>query len=275
MKIITKKRVFLMIAGIILTIFLIHLFFYLVPDKTIEMKKVTFTSSHLPADMNGYQVAFVTDIHIISDKDLNDTVEKINEWKPDLLTIGGDFSYDHAKMDRALELLSKVNASDGIYGVEGNHDVHETLFASMEKYGITPLSNNGLYIRKNFYLAGVEDLWNRNADIAMAASEAKEDDFVLLLAHNPDVTMKQNTSNIDLTLSGHTHGGHVTFFGLWAPALTRNKVITGYGQRFKSGWAESRDGTSVYVSRGIGTFERTPRVFARQQVVLFTLRNGQ
>ncbi len=107
----------------------------------------------------------------------------------------------------------------------------------------------------------------------MATTESKRDDFVLLLAHNPDITMRQDTSNVDLTLSGHTHGGHVTFFGLWAPALTWNTVITDYGQRFMSGWAESRDGTPVYVSRGTGTFERTPRVFARPQVILFTLQS--
>ena len=79
---------------------------------------------------------------------------------------------------------------------------------------------------------------------------------------------------VDLALSGHTHGGQAAFLGVWAPALALRKSITDYGQRFMSRWAESRDGVDVYVSNGAGTFSDVPRMFARPQVILLTLRTG-
>jgi predicted MPP superfamily phosphohydrolase len=82
--------------------------------------------------------------------------------------------------------------------------------------------------------------------------------------------MIQDTTSVDLILSGHTHGGHVTFLGIWAPELTLRKTITDYGQRFMSGWTESRDDTPVYVSNGTGHVS-VPRIFARPQVILLTL----
>lgn len=172
-----------------------------------------------------------------------------------------------------MEILSGVHTSDGIYGVEGNHDNFSVLFAAMEKYGITPLSNRGVSVREQFYLAGVEDLWNRSPDIAKATEDAGIGDFVLLLSHNPDVTMKQNTTNVDLVLSGHTHGGYVTLFGYLAPALAWSEVIIEYGQHFMSGWAKSRDGTDVFVSNGTGYLTLMPRVFSRPQIILITLEH--
>jgi len=84
----------------------------------------------------------------------------------------------------------------------------------------------------------------------------------------PSITMVQDTTECDLILCGHTHGGQVTLFGIWAPYLTMKRSITGYGQRFMSGFSESKDGVPVYVSNGTGEF--FPRVFARPQVIIFT-----
>ena len=126
-------------------------------------------------------------------------------------------------------------------------------------------------IRERFYLAGVEDLWNRSPDVEKAIEEAESDDFIILVTHNPDVTMKQKTQSIDLILSGHTHGGHITIFKVWAPMLTGHKTITDYGQRFMSGWSKSRDGIPVYVSNGTGKYADVPRIFAHPQIIMITL----
>jgi len=223
--------------------------------------------------LSGYTIAFVTDTHALPAEELRKVVGRINEYAPNLLLLGGDFPSLGDAPARSMEILSGVHASDGIYGVEGNHDNWEALFDAMEKHGIIPLSNNGVSIREQFYLAGVEDLWNRSPDIARATEGAGEDDFVLLLSHNPDVTMKQDTTNVDLVLCGHTHGGYVTLFGFLAPALAWSEDITEYGQRFMSGWAKSRDGADVFVSNGTGYLTVMPRVFARPQVILITLEH--
>jgi len=259
-------KISLIVGGIIA---IIHLAHALTLDRTIEYKEVYFSSPNIPVEMNGYRIAFIADTHHIPADRLRGIVEELNEKQLDLLILGGDFpSVDGAEW-RSMEILSQTITTDGIFGVEGNHDNYVKLFEAKRVHGIIPLSNDGIHVRDNFFLAGVEDLWNRNPDVALAIEDSNPDDFILLVSHNPDVSMQQDTSRVDLILSGHTHAGQITFFGIWAPYFTFRSTITDYGQRFVSGRAESRDGTPVFVSSGTG--EYLPRVFARPQVVLFTL----
>lgn len=274
MKIKKPKRLILIFKNLVITVMivaLIHIVSALTLDRIIDYKGVPFRSANVPPEMDGYKIAFITDTHAITAQELEKVVSKINKWKPDLLILGGDFPSSKGAPKRSMEILSKIKTTDGIYGVEGNHDNYKDLFAAMEQYSIQPLSNSGVHIRDRFYLAGVADFWNRKANVRKAIEEADADDFVILAAHNPDVTMRQDTASIDLILSGHTHGGQITFLGLLAPALIFRNNITDYGQRFMSGWSASRDGVPVYVSSGTGTFENVPRIFARPQVTLITL----
>lgn len=261
-------------AVLVIIIVLVHIISAVTLDQSIEYKKIAFSSAKIPMEMNGYRIAFITDTHAMTVQDLEEVTRELNIWQPDLLLLGGDFPSSAGAPERSMKVLSQIVTADGIYGVAGNHDNYLTLFAAMEQYSMRPLSNSGARIREHFYLAGVEDLWKRNPNIAAAIENARADDFVLLVTHNPDTTMIQDTTSVDLVLSGHTHGGQITFFGIWAPALTVRRTITGYGQRFMSGWARSRDGTPVYVSNGTGYLPDVPRVFARPQVILMTLAAG-
>jgi predicted MPP superfamily phosphohydrolase len=256
-----------------LVIVLIHFVHAVTLDRIIEYKEITFSSSDIPSEMIGYRIAFVSDTHTLPKERLTEVVEVLNGKQVDLFLLGGDFYYKGGEPLRAVEILSKVTTKDGIYGVEGNHDSHRKLFPVMNAHTITPLANSGVYVGDNFYLAGVEDLWKRKPNITKAVEGSKREDFVLVIAHNPDITMLQDTTGVDLVLSGHTHGGQINFLGLWAPYFAVKNTVTDYGQRFRSGWASSRDGTPVYVSNGTGNY--CPRVFARPQVILLTLlRSG-
>ena len=267
------RRTFRALAILYSTSLAIHFVSAVTFDTIIDYKSVSFSSTKLSSQMDGYKIAFITDTHSITTDELEKVVFELNKQQLDLLLLGGDYHPKHDGLKEAMEALSRVVTTDGIYGVEGNHDNYSQLFAVMEQYSIRPLSNSGVRIREHFYLAGVEDLWNRNADIEKAVAEAQEDDFVILVSHNPDVTMKQNTKSVDLVLSGHTHGGQITVFGIWAPSLMLGKRITGYGQRFMSGWSKSRDDVPVYVSNGTGKYTDIPRIFARPQVIIFTLQS--
>lgn len=247
---------------------LVHLAHGVTLDRMVEYKEITFESANLPASMDGYRIAFVTDTHSETGRRIERVVEELNSRDIDLLLLGGDFTYEKDELDRVLDILSRVNAPDGIFGVEGNHDDYRQLFPAMEARGMVPLSNSGVYIREGFYLAGTADLWNRTPDVAAAIAGTGDDSFVLLLAHNPDTAMVQDTTGVDLILSGHTHGGQFNFFGAISIGLDM-RVISEYGDRFIGGWAESAKGTPVYVSRGVGGYY--PRVFARPEVTIITL----
>ena len=266
LKMITKMA--LAVFSIILFTHIIHAFTL---DRIVEYTEVSFYSPNLPPRLDGYRIAFIVDTHYMSVGRMTGIVDELNQRELDLLVLGGDFAMiaGGMQMRTALEIFSQIETTDGIYGVEGNHDNYRHLFAAMEAHGMMPLSNSGYHVREGIFIAGVHDLWNRSPNVAAAVEGARPDDFVLLISHNPDVAMQQDTTHVDLILSGHTHGGQITFFGLWAPYLTIFNSITDYGQRFRAGWSESRDGTPVYVSRGVG--EYLPRVFARPQVVIITL----
>ena len=246
---------------------LIHAYHALVLGTSIEYKHVPFRSRKIPPGLDGCKIALVTDVHHISTAWLEDIAAELNAQNVDLLMLGGDFADCHSPCP-AIEILSQVKTTYGIFGVAGNHDNPGVLFAAMRKHGITPLSNSGIHARGSLYIAGVEDLRQGKPNITQATSGANPGDFVILVSHNPDVFMRQDTKTVDLALSGHTHGGEITFFGVWAPALG---LMSECGHRFRSGWAESHDGTPVYVSNGLGT--HSLRVFARPQVIIFTLHS--
>lgn len=265
------KYGFRIILLLIIFVVALHVISALTCDHRLQYTEITYSSAKIPPDLNGYVIAFITDTHEITDVDLQKAVSRINSRKVDLLLLGGDFANTTEHMQRGLTILARTATKDGIYGVDGNHDKFWELFPAMEQYGIKPLDNTGLHIKPGFYLAGVQDLWVRRPEVSQALSNVEPVDFVVLLSHNPDVSMQQDMAKVDLMLSGHYHGGHVTFFGLWAPALWPLKSFTPYGQKFMRGWAKGNNNVDVFVSAGTG-YRRTPRIFARPQVVFITLK---
>ena len=104
-------------------------------------------------------------------------------------------------------------------------------------------------------------------DVEPTLEETSSDDFVILLSHNPDYAEELPAEAVDLMLSGHTHGGQISFFGLYAFYLPSD-----YGQKYRTGVVENGS-TTVIVSNGIGTASVPPvRFFARPQIVEITLR---
>jgi len=74
---------------------------------------------------------------------------------------------------------------------------------------------------------------------------------------------------VDIVLSGHTHGGQVTLFGLWVPYMPSD-----YGQKYSGGFAKTAY-TAVYVTRGIGMTFLPIRFFARPEITVLTLKSAQ
>ena len=264
-----KFKIAAAIGLIIAIVPMIHIAHSLILDRTVRYVEIEFRSPNWPAELDGYRIAFMTDFHVITDEDMRAVAAELNQRNLDLLLLGGDFSTRGSHYQGTLREIAQINATDGIFGVEGNHDYHIRLFAAKEQHGITPLDNSGAHIRDGFYLAGVHDLWNRSPNIEMAVANARASDFVLLVSHNPDVAMAQSTYGIDLILSGHTHSGQITFFGF--PMYLLLGRITDYGTHFGHGFAYSADGVPVFTSGGVGVYYNAPRIFARPEVVIFTM----
>jgi len=261
---------------IIAAIVTIHIIEGLTLGNTIRYVEKEFRSPNWPTELDGYRIAFITDMHSISDESMRAVIDTLNTSEIDLLLLGGDFA-DYGRnsdfFESTIREISRSQTTDGIWGVEGNHDNYARLFDLKTRYGIHYLDNTGYEIHPGFFLAGVQDAWNRVSSIEDAISGANPGDFVLLLSHNPDNAVWQPTIGIDLILAGHTHGGQVTFFGY--PFVFHFTRITEFGTRFARGWAESDDGVPVFTSVGIGPNYGWPRVFAQPEVVIFTMRNEE
>lgn len=241
----------------------------------IETKEITVKNRDIPDSFNGKTIVFVSDIHygpFFSRERVRDLVNRINALEPDIVLLGGD-DVDHIETDAApcYEELANLKAPLGKYSVPGNHEWGREKLAEqeMKEAGITPLRNSAVWIHdgnESIRIGGVGDFWHDSQDIGPTIGEADESDYVLLLSHNPDYAGEIETDKIDLVLSGHTHGGQVTFFGLFAP-YTNSK----YGQKYRSGFAET-DHTTVYVTRGVGTTFLPVRFFSRPEITVIRLQ---
>ena len=271
----TTKRKFKIIVsiGLIITLIpVIHVVHSLTLDRIVRYVEIEFRSENWNPELDGYRIAFMTDKHTISDEDMRAIADELSNRNIDLLLLGGDFAspaFSPTHFEGTVREISRTVTTDGIFGVYGNHDTRRLLAAAKDRYGIVQLDNEGLHIRDGFYLTGVRNYWTGFADISAAIADANDGDFTLLISHNPDIAMTQSTAGVDLILSGHTHGGQVTLFGfpiyLMIPHITRHRL------RFAYGFGDSADGVPVFTSRGTGPYYGIPRIWARPEVVIFTM----
>ena len=158
----------------------------------------------------------------------------------------------------------------------GSNDA-SSLAAHLEARGFQILHNRSLRLQESdaagnvtdIYIAGVDDLVEGTPQLDRALAGIPAEAPTLLLSHNPDIVFDPGASQVDLVLSGHTHGGQVVL-PLWGPAHTqaqrlRRRNVAGYFRR---------GATHIYITRGVG--EGMPvRFRARPQVALISVTADQ
>jgi predicted MPP superfamily phosphohydrolase len=212
-----------------------------------------------------------SDLHhsaLVPAEDIVRAVDLANAQRPDLVILGGDYvtAQDRAFMEPVAELLSPLRAPHGVYAMLGNHDDDKEMPAALTRHHITVLKDQRkeLTIRgERLGLAGIR-FWTRDpAHIARVVRGALP---VLLLAHDPRRLTEAAAAGAAAVLSGHTHGGQIVLPGLGAIAARKYPVSAGNG---------SLDGTSIFVSRGIGTVYLPVRINCPPEVALVTLRRAE
>ncbi len=240
-----------------------------------EVKTYPVTNAKIPAAFNHLKIALLTDIHHGPDFSLDrvkNVVSQTNALKPDVILLGGDYVSADAKfITPVINALGGLKAPMGIYAVLGNHDHYEgapeTLIA-MRNAGIKEIINHSINLTRDgaaIKLSGIDDLSDGIPNLMAALSKTKPSDYVILLSHQPDIAETLTPGQADLVLSGHTHGGQITLFGLWAPIVNSR-----YGQKYRTGMVKAPN-TTVIISDGIGTFGLPLRFFARPQIVIVEL----
>ncbi|MES1209200.1 MAG: metallophosphoesterase, partial [Pseudomonadota bacterium] len=232
----------------------------------------------LPQAFEGYRIAQISDLHcgpFASEKRVNEWVAVVNGLGADLVVVTGDLIASGSQFVPVVAgALGKLAARDGVFASMGNHDYFtdgEALVQALQEAGLTVLRNEGVEIRRQdaaIYLGGVDDTWTRRHDVRKALARRRSGLPVVLLAHDPALFPEAVAGGVDLTLSGHTHGGQ-----LGLPFLARRFNLARLMTPLTSGLYRSGSST-LYVNRGLGTTGPPIRLGVAPEIAVFVLRRS-
>lgn len=261
----------------------------------IQVNEFTYYSKKLPKSFDGYRIVQLSDLHMggwMGNKDaLKRLIDRANELKPDLIVFTGDL-VNH----RAIELigfediLSRLTAPDGVYSILGNHDYGpyyrfwknkaemaenlQTLMDKQAQMGWVLLNNDHRFIHNSandsIALIGVENdgepPFSQYADLKKAMTGV-DDQFKILLTHNPSHWRREvlPTTDIDLSLAGHTHAMQIELFG-YSPSVFKYKE---WGGPYYEGER------CIYVNIGAGEVGIPFRFGAWPEITVITLRHKE
>jgi predicted MPP superfamily phosphohydrolase len=244
--------------------------------NTIEIEEVQIKLRRLPKGLDKFRIVHLSDIHhspLTNLEHIKKTVEISNALKPDMFILTGDYvSHESEYIEPVAKVLGELRSEFGTFACLGNHD-HWTdaylITKSFRQNGIMMLINEGFHFtarNESFWLCGVDDYMMGKTDVRAALKGSFSNEMKLLLAHNPAVLGRAAYSNIDLVLSGHTHGGQVK---LREP---RERILFPNRKRRLSSGLHHRKDTQIYITRGIGTVVLPVRYQCPPEISLLELR---
>lgn len=255
----------------------------------LRVRRVTVRVPDLPKSFDGYRIVQFSDIHLgsIRSELLERAVEQMNRLRPDMIAFTGDIQNMRPdELTRHTSTLHRLHAKDGVYSVLGNHDYSEyvpKLPMQQRRHneqltrefhanvGWQLLLNDHRIIRRgsdSIVIAGEENdglpPFPSKADLKRTLRGVSPRSFVVMLQHDPSAWRRSILpgSNVQLTLSGHTHGGQMSLFGLRPTNLT--------GREDDGLYQEA--GRALFVSTGLGGFVPF-RFHMDPEVVEITLRS--
>ena len=262
-------KILILIAAI-LSLFILSLLIWAfkIEPNILEIKRYTIRDSRL----SGLRIVYATDFHIAKHdvKRLDKIIDSIQQQKPDLILLGGDFIKGHNDLrtmppERISAKLRKLHAPLGVFSVLGNHDWYiggRKMKHALQAAGIVVLENDNEIIPFNegkFTLAGVADKITCVADSHQALKNTPEPR--ILLTHTPDV-FPDIIDSVELVLAGHTHGGQVKL-----PFIGALIVPLEHGRRYAEGFIEE-NGKKMIVSKGLGTSRISIRFNCKPEIVV-------
>ncbi len=222
------------------------------------------------------RVAHLSDIHAglyLPRKKLREYVDLVIGGEPDVLVITGDLiANSMAFLPGCLEEIGRIRTPYGTYVSLGNHEHWygklDSIQAQVSARGFRLLNNSHQVVNTTagpFVLAGIDDLGSGTPNLSAALAGRQAELPVLLLSHHPEIFPRAAAANVQLTLSGHWHGGQVKLPVPWG-YLSLAQLETPYLEGlFHEG------NSSLYVSRGIGTSLAPVRLNAPPEVAILTL----
>ena len=244
---------------------------YVYQRGDLRVTRETIRVSGLAGALSGLRIGFLSDLHrseMVSHEMADAAVRLLLAENTDLIILGGDYVTFGGGRNRryvgpAADALAPLSAPHGVFAILGNHDDDRDMPAALSAKGFTVLrdSRTRLIIKGvPLDLAGIRFWTRRITDIASVVRGASTN--LILLAHTPSRLPEAASLDIPLMLSGHTHGGQIVLPGLGAIAAREFPVVAGSGRR---------EGTAVFVTRGVGTVYVPIRLNCPPEVAVITL----
>jgi len=292
-----ERRRFITKIGLGISAFMVGAFAYGVTKGKYAFRVLSneISSRKLPAAFDGLRIVQLSDAHLgsfVRDYEpIKRMVDMVNELNPDLILFTGDMVNEHAQEAEGWEpVFAALKAKHGKYSVFGNHDyahygpwnkeeqadsvsrlkkVHAAMGFRLLEDEHVRLNIGGEFIT----LVGVHN-WGKGfgeiGDLKKAMVGVDQDGFKVLLSHDPThfEYQVQGKTNIDLTLSGHTHGMQM---GLEIPAL--GIKLSPISFRYKRWAGLYQEGEQfIHVNRGMGVLGFPGRVGMAPEVTLIELK---
>ncbi len=197
-------------------------------ETKVEVKDMVY--KNLPPELEGFKIFQLTDSHLgiyKYVKDVEEAMLKAKEYNPDLVLYTGDIADYLPLLPDTLKLVSEFGAPSGHFACLGNHEYYrgiEKVLSIFDKSEVPLLRSSNAVVKKgetSILIAGADDPVSLREDprpfLRRSISEALQDqpqtDFRILMCHRPEGFDFAAEHNINLTLSGHTHGGQIGFNG--------------------------------------------------------------
>lgn len=278
-----RKKLLLGTAGVILTGWLLW------GNSALETTEYSVSSRRLPEDFAGFRIAQISDLHNTAFGNGNEKLlEALKESAPDIIVLTGDLiDCRHLEIDIAVTFAEAASKIAPCYYVPGNHEARieelPELLKGLTAAGVTVLRNEKCILSRGgdtVTLMGIDDpsfvedyMTGDNEPVIRAALQAlteETDGCRILLSHRPEWFSVYRDFDVDLTFSGHAHGGQFRFpfvGGLIAPNQ-------GFFPEYDAGVFTEGD-CSMVVSRGLGASIIPLRIGNRPELVVAELHRQE
>jgi predicted MPP superfamily phosphohydrolase len=258
----------------------------LVEPHWLAVERVDVPIPDLPASLDGFTIVQLSDLHRgpdVTQEQVAQAVELALQQEAHLVVLTGDYVSVSAEYAASCaESLSPLAASGGeapprfggagggnVLACLGNHD-HWTdadaVAGALADAGITVLRNAAREVADGLWVAAVDDVWERHADLEQALEGVPAGAAVVLLAHEPDYADEAAAGGrVSLQLSGHSHGGQVRL------PFAGPLVLPYLGRKYPAGLYRVGE-MWLYVNRGVGLVNPAVRFNCRPEVTILRLR---
>lgn len=245
-------------------------------SKNTKITEYSVRTNKLTSEQQ-LKIAMVSDIHlgnVYGKNDVKEIVDKVNDYKPDIVLIPGDLVDGDLSIVLSKDMLSplkELRSTYGTYMTLGNHDIYTNETKKLEKVlnknNVTLLKEECKLINNSFYLAGMSYSTDNNdydSKLNYVLKDTDNSKPIILLDHNPINVDSVINKNVDLLVSGHTHKGQ--FFP--------GNLVTDMLYKIDYGFKKYNN-TNVVVSSGYGTWGPPIRVCTKSEIVEINLKMGE